>query len=63
MNFDAIQALLRLYLSSHGETIAANDGLKERCKKLREAVAESWDRLDAMFNEIRATFSHYAGKH
>ena len=63
MNYDAIQALLRLFLASHGETIAANAGLKERCKKLRQVVTESWERLDVVFNEIRATFSHYAGSH
>jgi hypothetical protein len=63
MNYDAIQALLRLFLASHGETIASNEGLKDRCRKLRQAVSESWERLDGMFNEIRATFSHYAGAH
>ena len=61
MNYDAIQAILSVFLKSHAETIARNQSLRLKCRVLNEIVTSSWERLDLLFCGVRATFAHLSG--
>ncbi|XP_076926434.1 uncharacterized protein LOC143589601 [Bidens hawaiensis] len=52
-NFEFIQALIRLFLKIHGETIRRQSKLQAKAKKLLEAQSGVWQRLDGLFQSTR----------
>ncbi|CAN6464470.1 unnamed protein product [Victoria cruziana] len=52
-NFEFIQALVRLFLMIHGETIRCQPTLSDKAKKLLEVQSSVWQRLDRMFQGAR----------
>nr|CAD1831831.1 unnamed protein product [Ananas comosus var. bracteatus] len=57
-NFEFIQAVIRLFLKIHGETVRHHSILQEKAKKLLEVQSSVWQRIDKMFQSARcmATF-------
>ncbi|KAK9671649.1 hypothetical protein RND81_12G045000 [Saponaria officinalis] len=52
-NFEFIQALVRLFLKIHGETVRRQSGLQEKAKKLLETQTAVWQRVDKLFQSTR----------
>ncbi|PIA51851.1 hypothetical protein AQUCO_01000026v1 [Aquilegia coerulea] len=52
-NFEFIQAVIRLFLKIHGETIRRQTKLHDKAKKLLEIQSSVWQRLDRMFQSAR----------
>ncbi|GJQ99218.1 U3 small nucleolar RNA-associated protein 21 [Tanacetum coccineum] len=52
-NFEFIQALIRLFLKIHGETIRRQSKLQVKAQKLLEAQSAVWQKLDGMFQSAR----------
>ncbi|KAK4756150.1 hypothetical protein SAY87_006277 [Trapa incisa] len=52
-NFEFIQALVRLFLKIHGETIRRQSKLQERAKELLEVQCSVWQRVDKLFQGTR----------
>ncbi|OMO58024.1 hypothetical protein COLO4_34912 [Corchorus olitorius] len=52
-NFEFIQALFRLFLKIHGETIRCDSKLQDKAKKLLEIQSEVWQRVDTLFQRTR----------
>ncbi|XP_076941049.1 uncharacterized protein LOC143610452 [Bidens hawaiensis] len=52
-NFEFIQALIRLFLKIHGETIRRQSKLQAKAQKLLEAQSGVWQKLDGLFQSTR----------
>lgn len=52
-NFEFVQAVVRLFLKIHGETIRRRPQLQEKAKKLLEAQSCVWQRVDKSFQMAR----------
>ncbi|MCO5584789.1 hypothetical protein L7F22_038721 [Adiantum nelumboides] len=52
-DFEFVQALTRLFLKVHGETILQRSFLQEKAKVLFDLMSASWERLDRMFQNVR----------
>ncbi|XP_050218375.1 U3 small nucleolar RNA-associated protein 21 homolog [Mercurialis annua] len=52
-NFEFVQALIRLFLKIHGETIRCQSKLQEKAKKLLETQSAAWQRVDKLFQSGR----------
>ncbi|CAL1380098.1 unnamed protein product [Linum trigynum] len=52
-NFEFIQALIRLFLKIHGETVRRQASLQDKAKKLLEIQAAAWQKIDKMFQSTR----------
>lgn len=52
-NFEFVQALVRVFLKIHGETIRRYSQLQDKAKKLLEIQCEVWQRLDKAFQSAR----------
>nr|XP_043610060.1 U3 small nucleolar RNA-associated protein 21 homolog [Erigeron canadensis] len=52
-NFEFIQALIRLFLKIHGETIRRQSKLQTKAQKLLEAQSAVWQKLDGLFQNTR----------
>ncbi|KAK9049733.1 hypothetical protein SSX86_031298 [Deinandra increscens subsp. villosa] len=52
-NFEFIQALIRLFLKIHGETIRRQSKLQAKAQKLLEAQSAVWQKLDGLFQSAR----------
>eukprot|EP01018_Ginkgo_biloba_P020289 Gb_24979 [translate_table: standard] len=52
-NFEFIQALIRLFLKIHGETIRHQKSLREKAQQLLELQSSTWLRLDTSFQSAR----------
>ncbi|GAB2278180.1 hypothetical protein Dimus_012874 [Dionaea muscipula] len=52
-NFEFIQALVRLFLKIHGETIRCKSHLQEKARRLLETQEEVWQRVDKLFQSSR----------
>ncbi|XP_074309267.1 uncharacterized protein LOC141643843 [Silene latifolia] len=52
-NFEFIQALVRLFLKIHGETVRCQSRLQEKAKKLLEIQSSVWQRVDKLFQSTR----------
>ncbi|XP_058068538.1 U3 small nucleolar RNA-associated protein 21 homolog isoform X2 [Magnolia sinica] len=52
-NFEFIQAVIRLFLKIHGETVRRQSTLQNKAKKLLEAQSSVWQRIDRMFQSSR----------
>eukprot|EP00850_Spirogloea_muscicola_P016625 SM000136S00171 [mRNA] locus=s136:118153:124283:- [translate_table: standard] len=52
-NFEFVQALIHCFFKIHGEAISACDVLQEKAKALLERQAAAWQRLDALFQDVR----------
>lgn len=52
-NFEFVQALIRLFLKIHGETIRCQQYLQERARRLLEIQSSTWQRLDTGFQNAR----------
>ncbi|KAL5974223.1 hypothetical protein ACLOJK_030886 [Asimina triloba] len=52
-NFEFIQAVIRLFLKIHGETVRKQLTLQEKAKRLLEIQGSVWQRIDRMFQSSR----------
>ncbi|KAG8484953.1 hypothetical protein CXB51_021536 [Gossypium anomalum] len=52
-NFEFIQAVIRLFLKIHGETIRCHPKLQGKAKKLLEIQSDIWQKIDTMFQRTR----------
>ncbi|GMH23837.1 hypothetical protein Nepgr_025680 [Nepenthes gracilis] len=52
-NFEFVQAVLRLFLKIHGETIRREWHLQEKARKLLEIHGAVWHRVDKLFQSSR----------
>ncbi|KAK8506349.1 hypothetical protein V6N12_034085 [Hibiscus sabdariffa] len=52
-NFEFIQAVIRLFLKIHGETIRCHPKLQYKAKKLLEIQSNIWQKIDTMFQQTR----------
>ncbi|KAF5822356.1 putative transcription factor WD40-like family [Helianthus annuus] len=52
-NFEFIQALIRLFLKIHGESIRRQSKLQAKAQKLLEAQSAVWQKLDGLFQSAR----------
>ncbi|CAI0428720.1 unnamed protein product [Linum tenue] len=52
-NFEFIQALIRLFLKIHGETVRRQASLQDKAKKLLEIQSAAWQKIDKMFQSTR----------
>lgn len=54
-NFEFIQALIRVFLKIHGETIRRRPDLREKAWTLLEAQSEVWQKVDKLFQVAGCT--------
>ncbi|KAF5952358.1 hypothetical protein HYC85_010302 [Camellia sinensis] len=52
-NFEFIQALIRLFLKIHGETIRQQPKLQDKAQKLLDIQRAVWQRVDRLFQSAR----------
>lgn len=52
-NFEFIQAVIKLFLKIHGETVRCQSSLQEKASRLLEVQRSVWHRLDKMFQSTR----------
>ncbi|RWR75205.1 U3 small nucleolar RNA-associated protein 21 [Cinnamomum micranthum f. kanehirae] len=52
-NFEFIQAVLKLFLKIHGETVRCQLTLQDKAKKLLEIQSSMWQGMDKMFQSAR----------
>jgi len=52
-NFEFVQAILKLFLKIHGETIRRHSTLQSKVKKLLEVQSLVWQKIDKMFQGAR----------
>lgn len=52
-NFEFIQAVIRLFLKIHGETLRCQSKLQEKARRLLEVQSSVWQRIDKMFQSSR----------
>ncbi|GFZ02665.1 transducin family protein [Actinidia rufa] len=52
-NFEFIQAVIRLFLKIHGETIRRQPKLQDKARKLLEIQGAVWQRVDRLFQGAR----------
>ncbi|XP_039138391.1 WD repeat-containing protein 36 [Dioscorea cayenensis subsp. rotundata] len=52
-NYEFIQAVIRLFLKIHGESVRRRPVLQEKAKKLLEVQSLVWQRLDKIFQGVR----------
>ncbi|KAH9653588.1 WD REPEATS REGION domain-containing protein [Citrus sinensis] len=56
-NFEFIQAVIRLFLKIHGETIRCHTKLQDKARKLLEVQSAVWQKIDKMFQSARCVVS------
>ncbi|KAG6769424.1 hypothetical protein POTOM_025059 [Populus tomentosa] len=52
-NFEFVQAVTRLFLKIHGETIRCNSKLQDKARKLLDTQSAVWQRVDKLFQSAR----------
>ncbi|KAG6500352.1 WD repeat-containing protein 36-like [Zingiber officinale] len=52
-NFEFIQAVIKLFLKIHGETLRHHSMLQEKAKRLLEVQSTVWQKIDKMFQSAR----------
>lgn len=52
-NFEFVQAVVRLFLKIHGETVRCQSQLQEKARKLLETQCAVWQRVDKLFQSAR----------
>lgn len=52
-NFEFLQAVIRLFLKIHGETIRQHSHLQEKARKLLDIQCMVWQRVDKLFQSTR----------
>ena len=48
-----LQALLKVSLQVHGDTIAEHEELAERAQRAQQRLAATWRRLDGLMQSVR----------
>ncbi|XP_031263908.1 U3 small nucleolar RNA-associated protein 21 homolog isoform X3 [Pistacia vera] len=56
-NFEFIQAVIRLFLKIHGETIRCHSKLQDKARELLEVQSAVWERIDKLFQSARCMVS------
>lgn len=56
-NFEYIQALIRLFLKIHGETVRRQSKLQEKARKLLEVQSAVWQKIDKLFQNTRCVIT------
>lgn len=52
-NFEFVQAVLKLFLKIHGETIRRHLTLQDKVRKLLDVQSKVWQKIDKMFQSTR----------
>ncbi|XP_050373061.1 uncharacterized protein LOC126790760 [Argentina anserina] len=52
-NFDFVQAVIRVFLKIHGETIRRQSRLQDKASKLLDVQSSTWQRVDKLFQSAR----------
>lgn len=52
-NFEFVQAVIRLFLKIHGETIRCQPGLQGKARKLLDIQCGVWEKVDKLFQSTR----------
>ncbi|KAJ0250207.1 Transducin family protein / WD-40 repeat family protein [Hirschfeldia incana] len=52
-NFEFMQAVMRLFLKIHGETIRCHPSLQDKARKLLETQSLVWQKMDKLFQSTR----------
>ncbi|XP_021746798.1 U3 small nucleolar RNA-associated protein 21 homolog [Chenopodium quinoa] len=52
-NFEFVQAVVRLFLKIHGETVRCQSQLQDKAQKLLETQCAVWQRVDKLFQNAR----------
>ncbi|KAF6153344.1 hypothetical protein GIB67_003534 [Kingdonia uniflora] len=52
-NFEFIQAVIRLFLKIHGETVRRQSKLQDKARELLEIQSSVWQRIDKLFQSSR----------
>ena len=60
-NFEFMQALLRVALRVHGDTIAEHEELRARAQPAQQRLAATWRRLDALLQSTRCMVGFLGG--
>lgn len=53
VNFEFVQALLRVTLQLHGDAIARQGVLRQRAERVRARLGSSWRRMDELLQGTR----------
>jgi U3 small nucleolar RNA-associated protein 21 len=56
-NFEFLQAVIRIFLKIHGETIRKHSHLQEKARKLLDIQCMVWQRVDKLFQSTRCVVS------
>ncbi|GLT28646.1 hypothetical protein SLA2020_035620 [Shorea laevis] len=59
-NYEFIQALLKLFLKIHGETIRCHSRLQDKASKLLEIHSDVWQRIDRSFQVTRCMVTFFS---
>ncbi|GKV20475.1 hypothetical protein SLEP1_g30599 [Rubroshorea leprosula] len=59
-NYEFIQALLKLFLKIHGETIRSHSRLQDKASKLLEIHSDVWQRIDRSFQVTRCMVTFFS---
>ncbi|XP_020963736.1 WD repeat-containing protein 36 [Arachis ipaensis] len=62
-NFEFLQAVIRLFLKIHGETIRQHSHLQEKARKLLDIQCNVWQRVDKMFQSVRCVVGFLSNSH
>ncbi|RZC77475.1 hypothetical protein C5167_001693 [Papaver somniferum] len=59
-DYEFIQAVIRLFLKIHGETVRCHTQLQAKAKELLEVHSPTWQRIDKMFRSTRCMVSFFS---
>ncbi|RZC75045.1 hypothetical protein C5167_050531 [Papaver somniferum] len=59
-DYEFIQAVIRLFLKIHGETVRCRTQLQNKAKELLEVHSPTWQRIDKMFQSTRCMVSFFS---
>ncbi|XP_057730966.1 uncharacterized protein LOC130946304 [Arachis stenosperma] len=62
-NFEFVQAVIRLFLKIHGETIRQHSHLQEKARRLLDIQCNVWQRVDKMFQSVRCVVGFLSNSH
>uniref|UniRef100_A0A0E0HU36 Uncharacterized protein n=1 Tax=Oryza nivara TaxID=4536 RepID=A0A0E0HU36_ORYNI len=62
-NFEFVQAVLKLFLKIHGETIRRHSMLQDKVKKLLDVQSLVWQKIDKVFQSARCMVTFLSNSH
>ncbi|CAA0817996.1 transducin family protein / WD-40 repeat family protein [Striga hermonthica] len=62
-NFEFVQAMIRLFLTIHGESVRRQPALQEKAQKLLEVESSVWQKMDKLFQSTRCMVAFLSNTH